>query len=131
VAFKLELYGSCLRAIDLFNSLKTRINEEQSRPAMMNGTARMGHQGQDPLNQMLFAKVGQQTRREHQHHSMSIGNADPMVSLVRHERIITDIWMQLIEPLTQQLVQTLTSDIVFAPLMLKVWPISFKSTIFF
>ena len=43
-----------------------------------------------------------------------------MVAMMRHEQTITDLWAQLIGPHTQEVVNTLTSDIVFAPLALKI-----------
>jgi hypothetical protein len=72
---------------------------------------------------ILFSKTGYDittTRRDVVLNNGNNQKCDPMVVMVRHERIINHLWTQLIEPLTYQIVQIITSDIVFAPMQLKV-----------
>jgi hypothetical protein len=134
VPFKMELYSACLRTLDLFTSGFQE--KEHSANKLANGrSAASTEKTVDlSLSTLLFDKVSQQQSPRSNSSSnrngtttstattttAGIGNNDPMVAMMRHEQTITDLWAQLIGPHTQEVVNTLTSDIVFAPLALKV-----------
>ena len=122
VAFKVQLYASCLRVLDLFSQ------SEQIDGKLANGNAMAG-QTDDILNVLL--KTSTQQKMDGDFAMNGIADKDPMVALVRHERIINDLWMQLVEPLCHEVVQTFTSDIVFAPFSLKVFYIYENILIYF
>lgn len=112
IAFKLELYASCLRILDLFSNFSSK---ESSTSSFRKSDKTLSNNTDDLLillPKMSDADVTLKLKNETAHD-------DSMLSMVREERNTNDLWMQLIEPITHEIVQTLTSDIVFAPLTLK------------
>lgn len=114
MSFKLQLYASSLRVLDLFS------HNEQIGNTLSNGNAVTGKPN-DILNVLLKTSSQHMLNGDFTSTTMNgTADKDPIVVMVRHERIINDLWMELIEPLCHDVVQTFTSDIVFAPSSLKV-----------
>uniref|UniRef100_A0A914M5A3 Uncharacterized protein n=2 Tax=Meloidogyne incognita group TaxID=654580 RepID=A0A914M5A3_MELIC len=108
--FKRELYICCLRVLDLFCNFK---GEKTQRSEISSGTTNLPLKNDDLLTLLLFNKLGQEENK-------AIDNTnDQTVKMMQNQRIISDLWMKLIEPLKCEIIQTFTSDVIFGPLSLK------------
>ena len=109
-----------MRVLDLFCNFK---GEKTQRSEISSGTTNLPLKNDDLLTLLLFNKLGQEENK-------AIDNTnDQTVKMMQNQRIISDLWMKLIEPLKCEIIQTFTSDVIFGPLSLKV--LSFLGRDFF
>ena len=103
-----------MRVLDLFCNFKFGEEKTIQGPELSNGAPNLPLKSDDLLSVLLFSKLGQEENKK------TDNTNDQTVRMMHNQRIISDLWMQLIEPLKCEIIQTFTSDIIFGPLSLKV-----------
>lgn len=112
----MQLYTGCLRVLDMCNPMPSKQPENQAPTA--NGTQKLPDNDNNIgiLGDLLGAKVQrQQPQRQQQRHG-----GDPLVAMVNSSGEVSELWTHLFGPLTHEIVQSVCTDIIFAPLSLKV-----------
>jgi hypothetical protein len=103
-----------LRVLDLFCNFKIGGEIITQRPESSNETSNLSFKSDDLISVLLFSKLDQEEKKT------TNNTNDQIVRMMHNHRLISDLWMQLIEPLKCEIIQTFTSDVIFGPLSLKV-----------
>ncbi|KAL3121799.1 hypothetical protein niasHT_002027 [Heterodera trifolii] len=116
IAFKMELYSSCLRVLDVCNAPPKSETEKVTTPVSKNTTMEFKNLCDFLLSKTKSELFGGRMEQNDERHD---GGSDPLAEMFTEKGQLEEIWAQLFTQISHEIVRTISFDILFAPLPLK------------
>ncbi|KAL3114930.1 hypothetical protein niasHT_011366 [Heterodera trifolii] len=116
IAFKMELYSSCLRVLDVCNAPPKSETEKVTTPVSKNKTTEFKNLCDFLLSKTKSELFGGRMEQNDERHN---GGSDPLAEMFTEKGQLEKIWAQLFTQISHEIVRTISFGILFAPLPLK------------